>query len=122
MVSRPLIRALSGALPLGFPAATLAVDRLVADVSQFRAAVSAAPPGDEIVLATGMWRDADLVFTAAGEPDRPIVLRAQTLGKTLLTGTSRSRIGGGRLIVDGLRFKDADGKEDLIEFRSRDRR
>jgi poly(beta-D-mannuronate) lyase len=88
------------------------------DPSALARAVKAARPGDTIVLADGTWRDAELVFSAKGEPGRPITLRAQTPGKVVLSGTARLRIAGQDLVVEGLLFTGgAVTSGSVVEFR-----
>ena len=79
-------------------------DTLVRTPEEFAAAVDKARPGDTIILADGIWRDADLVFDADGAEGDSITVRAQTPGAVILTGTSRLRIGGSYLKVEGLWF------------------
>lgn len=90
----------------------------VSDVAQLHAAIKSALPGDRIVMANGIWRDADILFEAQGSVDHPIVLVAETPGKVVLSGASRLRIAGQWLVVDGLWFKDGalDGGS-VIQFR-----
>ena len=76
-----------------------------------------ARPGDSILLADGTWRDAELLFCAAGTAGAPITLRAQTPGGVVLTGHSRVRLGGQHLVVSGLFFNDAWHESALVEFR-----
>ncbi len=94
-----------------------AKETLVKNVAEFDAAVKAAQPGDEIVMADGEWRDVDLAFLGEGTGDERIILRAQTPGKVLLTGTSRLRIGGVCLTARDLLWRDSSAKEDVVSFR-----
>src|SRR4051812_2294811 len=66
------------------------------------AAAAVAKPGDTIVMQDGSWPDADILFLANGTSTKPITLRAQTLGRVFLTGSSRLRLAGDFLVVDGL--------------------
>jgi len=90
----------------------------VSDMAQLNAAIQSVGPGDRIVMANGIWRDADILFEAQGAVDRPIILMAETPGKVVLSGASRLRIAGQWLVVDGLWFKDGalDGGS-VIQFR-----
>lgn len=74
-------------------------------------------PGDSIILTDGTWRDAELLFSAAGTADAPIMLRAQTPGRVILSGHSRVRLAGQHLVVSGLFFRDAWHEIALVEFR-----
>ncbi|URW74712.1 polysaccharide lyase 6 family protein [Sphingomonas donggukensis] len=77
-----------------------------ADAAQLAAASARAKPGDTIVLADGVWRDAQLVVEARGTAAAPITVTAQTRGKVILSGASNLRIGGEHLVVAGLVFRD----------------
>ncbi len=79
-------------------------DTLVRSVDAFHRAVEEAQPGDTILLANGVWRDAHLDFDADGMEGDTITVRAETPGQVVLTGTSRLRIGGSYLKVEGLWF------------------
>ena len=50
--------------------------KLVKNIEQFNEAVANLSPGDEVVLANGIWRDVELVFIANGTPDKLIQLKA----------------------------------------------
>jgi poly(beta-D-mannuronate) lyase len=89
----------------------------LADIRSFDAAVASAAPGDTLTLADGVWRDAVLRFRGAGAMGLPIVLRAETPGRVILTGTSRVVITGEYLEVNGLWFKDGALEEGhVVEF------
>ncbi len=94
-------------------------DTLVRSPEEFHKAVEAARPGDTIRLANGVWRDAHLDFDADGMEGDSITVRAETPGQVILTGTSRLRIGGSYLKVEGLWF-DQGALEDghVIAFRT----
>ena len=108
-------------LLLGAPGPARAAHTLgpVTDPAALRAAAAKAAPGDTIVMADGEWKDADLVFDAAGTASSPITLKAQTPGKVVITGRSSLRIGGDYLVVDGLKFISGytPGKS-IIDFRN----
>lgn len=97
-----------------------AAEKLCATVAELHAALRTARPGDVFLLRDGTWRDADIVFTAAGEPGHPITLRAATPGQVVLTGRSRLRFSGSWLVVDGLRFEQCGHPSipDVVEFRT----
>lgn len=76
-------------------------------------------PGDTITLSNGIWMNQEIIFTAFGKSDYPILLRAETPGKVIMTGYSSLKLAGEYLIVDGLLFKDgAVEKGAVIEFRT----
>lgn len=111
-----MIRALIVAVSLCCTTA-IAKDTLVKNVAEFDAAVKDADSGDEIVLANGEWRDAELVFRASDRQKRPITMRAETPGRVVLTGKSRLRIGGRCLIVRDLLWKDSTAESEIVAFR-----
>jgi poly(beta-D-mannuronate) lyase len=58
------------------------------------------------------------VFQANGTKSAPILLRSETYGGVILTGSSNLKICGRNLIVDGLLFRDGSSHSgDVIEFR-----
>ncbi|GIV31069.1 MAG: hypothetical protein KatS3mg029_0420 [Saprospiraceae bacterium] len=79
---------------------------LVHNVEEFNKAVKKAKPGDRIVLANGVWRNAELVFEGKGEKDNPIVLTVEEKGKVTLEGQSYLEMAGEYLHVEGLVFKN----------------
>lgn len=93
--------------------ATIALDAIaiartvvVGDTAAFQAEVSRLAPGDTIVLANGIWRDARLDFFATGTSSAPIALRAETPGRVVLSGRSNLRLAGAHLQVSGLVFRN----------------
>ncbi|HPA16124.1 MAG TPA: polysaccharide lyase 6 family protein [Verrucomicrobiae bacterium] len=90
----------------------------VATPADIARACDRAKPGDALVMAEGVWRDADIVFRGRAEAGMPITLRAQTPGKTILSGRSRLRIAGEHLVVSGLLFRDGWPNDSAIEFRA----
>ena len=79
---------------------------LVKDVAAFEKATQNLQPGDRIVLANGVWNDAELIFTGKGTAEAPIELTVETLGGVTLEGQSNLRMAGEHLIVRGLVFKN----------------
>ncbi|MDB6034415.1 MAG: hypothetical protein JWM16_4753, partial [Verrucomicrobiales bacterium] len=93
-------------------------DFVVSNMTQLASSMGSLKPGDSLVLATGKWANVDLLFKGKGTPAAPIYLRAQVLGKVFLTGSSRLRISGRYLVVDGLVFSGGTQTDDhLIAFR-----
>ena len=79
---------------------------VVRNVEEFNQAVKDAQPGDRIVLANGIWKDAELVFTGTGTEEKPITLTVEEKGKVSLEGQSNLRMSGEYLVVEGLVFKN----------------
>lgn len=80
--------------------------KLVHTVEEFDQAVADAKPGDVIVLANGVWENAELVFEGKGFKEKPITLTAEQKGKVTLEGNSNLQLAGEFLIVEGLVFKN----------------
>ena len=76
----------AGWLIVGFMlgmASAQAREVLASSPTELRAALKAPAPGDVIVLRDGDWPDSEIRFRGEGTPDRPITLRAQTVGDAL---------------------------------------
>lgn len=74
--------------------------------------------GDTIMMTGGTWTNQVIVFKGTGTAQLPIVLRSQSYGSVILTGSSRLYIGGKYLIAEGLKFEGTfTGSGSIIEFR-----
>lgn len=94
---------------------------IVRNTETFNTAVKKAKPGDKIILANGVWKDAELVFSAKGTKAAPITLSVETKGKVFLEGQSNLRISGEHVVVEGLVFKNGfTPTEEVIAFRKND--
>ena len=78
----------------------------VNNMDELTKAIKNAKPGDNIIMANGTWKDAEIKFTATGTRNNPITLAAQEPGKVFLEGKSCIKIGGEHLIVNGLYFRN----------------
>jgi len=88
------------------------------DPAELTAAMKKARPGDEVVLAEGEWRDAELRIDGNGTAQEPILVRAAVPGKTILTGSSRVRLSGSYIVVSGLWLRNpTNSSVDWFEFR-----
>lgn len=77
-------------------------------------------PGDNVTMQGELWKDQQLIFKGHGTKEKPITLKAEFPGKTILSGNSTLIIDGTWLIADGLSF--ANGfieKGDVIQFSPR---
>ncbi|WP_282134225.1 chondroitinase-B domain-containing protein [Seonamhaeicola maritimus] len=79
---------------------------LVKNISEYNKAVSEVKPGSKIVLANGVWNNAELVFEGEGTKENPITLSVEEKGKVTLEGQSNLQISGEYLVVEGLVFKN----------------
>jgi len=94
----------------------------VRNAAELEAAAKSAQPGDTVVLQNGTWDNALIRLTASGTQEKPIVFRAQTAGKVVITGTSQLRLGGNWLVIDGWYFtKGHTPGNAVIDFRVSDR-
>ena len=78
----------------------------VKDILELNKAIEKAVPGDDIVLANGVWQDARIKFYGLGTKDRPITLSAETPGNVFIEGNSYLHLGGEYLMVNGLYFRN----------------
>jgi poly(beta-D-mannuronate) lyase len=85
----------------------------VASASDIERVTSTLQPGDVLVLADGVWKDQNVVFRGKGTSAKPILLRAQTPGKVVMTGKSSLTMDGDYLVTSGICLKEAgiDGKD-----------
>lgn len=91
---------------------------LVDTPSAYEKSLKKLKPGDDIVLADGVWNDFEMVFKAKGSKTKPITLKAQTPGKVILSGQSNLRLAGKYLVVSGLVFKNGySPTAEVIAFR-----
>jgi len=91
---------------------------LVNDQAAYKEAAKGLEPGDQIVLANGVWRDFEIVFEGDGKEGALISLMAETPGKVILSGQSNLRLAGEFLEVSGLVFKDGyTPTSEVISFR-----
>lgn len=91
----------------------------VTDITQLRAAIAAAKPGDIIVMADGTWTNAEIDFNSAATEQAPVTLKAKNPGKVILTGSSKLVFSKPYLIASGLLFTGGAIKgNSVIEFRS----
>jgi poly(beta-D-mannuronate) lyase len=89
----------------------------VTNDAELKTAISNAVPGDEIILANGVWKDIRIKFDSKGAKDNPITLRAETSGKVSIEGVSDLKIGGSYLIVKGLYFRNGyTPSQTVIDF------
>ena len=78
----------------------------VKNIDELNNAISKATAGTEIVLANGIWKDAQINFWGIGTKQAPITLRAETSGEVFIEGVSSLKLGGEYLVVDGLYFRN----------------
>jgi len=100
----------------------LAADYLVNDKKEYDQAMPKLQPGDQLILANGIWRNVSLIFEATGTAEKPITLKSETPGKVIISGVSDLKLAGEHLIIKGLVFKDGYSPgEELVSFRKNSR-
>jgi poly(beta-D-mannuronate) lyase len=105
-------------LCITLPGLLRATEYRVSTPAQITAALSSVRPGDTLTMTNGTWKNALIVFQANGTKSAPILLRSETYGGVVLTGSSNLKISGRNLIVDGLLFRDGSSPSgDVVEFR-----
>ena len=91
----------------------------VSTPAEIQQAMTTAQPGDTLLMKSGVWNNAAIVFAGNGGAGAPIVLRSASYGSVILTGSSRLSIAGSRLVVDGLIFDGClSSSWGIIEFRN----
>ncbi|MEL7197802.1 MAG: polysaccharide lyase 6 family protein [Pseudomonadota bacterium] len=91
---------------------------VVSTPSEYAVAAADIEAGDTIVLASGEWRDFELVITGEGREDAPITVTSEEPGKVVFTGQSSLRIGGEHVVISGLVFRDGySPRGEVIAFR-----
>jgi poly(beta-D-mannuronate) lyase len=91
-------------LAAGLPAQTKVQ---VGSVDELRAAWEIVQPGHEIVLRKGLIISDDLIFAGNGTAEKPIVIRAEADGETIVQ--SEVKLEGDHLSLIGLRFGGDNG-------------
>jgi poly(beta-D-mannuronate) lyase len=87
-------------------------------LSELAAIVKSAKAGDTIVVANGIYNDISLIISGKGAAGKPIVVKAETPGKVVLSGNSYLKLGGDYIEVNGFHFTNGYTKSDpVIEFR-----
>ncbi|MDB4192398.1 hypothetical protein N9757_02195, partial [Flavobacteriaceae bacterium] len=80
----------------------------VDNILEFNNAIKNVVEGTTIVLNNGEWSNVKLNIDGFGTKEKPIVVKAETPGKVLVTGDSKMTISGNYIIVSGLWFKDGN--------------
>lgn len=93
---------------------TAAREHLVSNQQEYRQVAGNLVPGDSVVLASGTWKDFEIVFEGQGTAERPITLTAQKKGEVILSGQSNLKLAGEHLVVSGLVFKNGYTPTDAV--------
>lgn len=87
---------------------------VVKNIEELNAANKKAMPGDSIFLQNGEWNNVTIKLSCNGTQEKPVVFRAQTPGKVLITGHSQLKLGGNYIVVDGLYFTNGYAGDDAV--------
>ncbi|AJR04354.1 chondroitinase-B domain-containing protein [Siansivirga zeaxanthinifaciens] len=90
----------------------------VANINELNEAIKNCKPGDNIVLANGVWNDVQIKFYGNGTKEKPITLSVEEKGKVTIEGVSNLKMGGTYLEVSGLYFKNGNTPNNsVIQFK-----
>ncbi|MBX9888621.1 MAG: alginate lyase [Flavobacteriaceae bacterium] len=90
----------------------------VTTMQELKNAIKNSVAGDHIILANGIWKNAEINFYGKGTKEKPIVLRAETAGKVFIEGVSNLKLAGSYLEVRDLYFKNGyTPSKSLIQFK-----
>src|ERR1051325_9786794 len=104
---------------IAVPFCALAGEHRVSSASEIARLGGKLKPGDVVLLRDGNWTDELITFQGRGTEEKPITLRPQTPGKTVLTGKSSIVIEGEYLVVSGLSLRDGTGTGDGVKLSGR---
>lgn len=91
--------------------------------SDIEAITGTVQAGDTLVLRNGQWRDVDLKFERLrGTAEAPILIRSESPGGGVFTGSSSLRVSGDYVIVSGFVFRNIVGVSDVFQLRSHSER
>lgn len=96
---------------------------IVSNIKEFNNAIKNVQEGNTIVLKNGEWKNINLNVKGIGVKEKPIIVKAETAGKVLITGDSKMTITGDYITVSGLWFKDGNPtSKSIISFRGKDKK
>jgi poly(beta-D-mannuronate) lyase len=91
---------------------------MVSTIDEFNLAMKKVSSGGTVILKNGEWRDVMINAHGNGTKQSPVIVKAETPGKVLITGDSSLNIYGTYVIVSGLWFKDGKTtKKHVVQFR-----
>jgi len=105
-------------LCLVFALSTYAQEYEVKDINEYKQAIQKVQSGGTVILKNGIWKDVELKAFGNGTENNPVIVRAETPGKVIISGNSNLSIYGNHVIVSGLWFKDGyTSKSHVVQFR-----
>lgn len=98
--------------------APLAKTIVVKNIEELNTANKQAMPGDIVILHNGEWNNVTINLNCNGTKEQPVIFKAETAGKVIITGNSRLQLGGSFIFIDGLYFAQGYAGDDaIINFR-----
>ena len=97
------------ALSFWSPGTTAQVTTEVKSASELQKAVSAAKPGDVVILDDGIYSDVTIQISVKGNSTKPIKIKAKNIGKVIFTVPVK--IDGEFLSVEGISFSEQGNLE-----------
>jgi poly(beta-D-mannuronate) lyase len=88
------------------------------NVEELCAAASSAKPGAVLVLADGVYNDANIAITAHGSKNNPVIIKAETPGKVFFSKKSSLKLGGTYVEINGFYFVNGYSDNDVIQFKN----
>ena len=90
----------------------------VTNMKELKNAIKNSVAGDNIILANGIWKNAEIKFFGKGTKEKPITLQAETAGKVFIEGVSNLQLAGSFLEVKDLYFRNGyTPSKSLIQFK-----
>ncbi len=77
-----------------------------------------AQAGDVFILSPGTWTDTHLKLHVFASEAQPVILRAETNGKTIFTGRSSIQISGSWVTLQGVVFENPTDVDEVISLRT----
>ena len=107
MIKQPLLAFLMLAFLMNTTIRSNATEYLVSNTSELNIALDKVKAGDIIIWKDGAYTDVKISFSPKknGTEKAPIILRAQTAGKVILSGNAQIFISGSYLQVEGFLFE-----------------
>ena len=81
-------------------------------------AVESIEPGDQLLLADGVYKDVQLKISVSGTAENPVMIRAENAGKVSFEGLSNLKLGGTYITIKDIQFKNGHTPDNaVIQFK-----
>jgi poly(beta-D-mannuronate) lyase len=96
---------------------------IVKNIQEFNSTIKKVEKGTTIILKNGNWENVKLEVNGIGSKEEPIIIKAETPGKVILSGNSRMTISGEYITITGFWFKDGyPTSKSIISFRDKSKK